>query len=129
MTIMPSDLPLKSTGVAEELQDAVADVFPLFESVQGLARLGVKVKFTVAPSEILATITVEPDAVQVLPALLESLDEARPAGSLPTGELIVKGSMCQRTVKLTVLIPFGWVTPAELAVLTGTDAADPSGLL
>lgn len=128
MTIMPSGLPLKSTGVAEDIQDAVADVFPLFESVQGLARLGVKVKFTVAPSEILATITVTPDAVQVLPALLESLDETRP-GSLPTGELIVKGSMCQRTVKLTVLIPFGWVTPAELAVLTGTDDADPSGLL
>ncbi|MEU3279199.1 hypothetical protein [Streptomyces antibioticus] len=128
MTIMPSDLPLKSTGVAEDIQDAVADAFPLFEAVQGLARLGVRVEFTVAPSKILATITVTPDAVQVLPALLESLDEARP-GALPTGQLIVKGSMCQRTVTLTVLIPFGWVTPAELAVLTGTGDADPSGLL
>ncbi|MGN9763023.1 hypothetical protein [Streptomyces sp. SD31] len=128
MTIMPSHLRLKSTGVAEDLQDAVADVFPLFEAVQGLARLGVRVEFTVAPSKILATITVTPDAVQVLPALLESLDEARP-GSLPTGQLIVKGSMCQRTVILTVLIPFGWVTPTELAVLTGTADADPSGLL
>ncbi|MGW3200008.1 hypothetical protein ACWDBD_36685 [Streptomyces sp. NPDC001118] len=128
MTIMPSGLPLSSTGVASDVQDAVADVFPLFESVQGLARLGVHVEFTVAPSKILATITVTPDAVQVLPALLESLDEARP-GSLPNGQLVVKGSMCQRTVTLTVLIPFGWVTTAELAVLTGTADADPSGLL
>ncbi|MGW2724113.1 hypothetical protein [Streptomyces sp. NPDC001492] len=128
MTIMPSDLPLKSTGVAEELGDAVGEAILLFQSVQALARLGVSVEFTVAPSKIVATITVTPEAVKVLPALLETLDGARPA-KLPTGQLAVKGSMFQRTVTLTVLIPFGWVTPAELAMLTGTGDADPSGLL
>ncbi|MFI2764847.1 hypothetical protein ACH5A3_39460 [Streptomyces echinatus] len=128
MTIMPSDLPLSSTGVAAELKDGIGEAFLLFESVKQLSRLGVSVEFTVSPTQILATITVEPGAVHVLPALLETIDDARP-GSLPTGQLVVKGSMCQRTVKLTVLIPFGWVTSGELAVLTGTTTADPSELL
>lgn len=39
------------------------------------------------------------------------------------------GEMCQGTVTLRVLIPQGWVTAQELAVLTGTADADPSDLL
>ncbi|MEU3433070.1 hypothetical protein [Streptomyces sp. NPDC006863] len=128
MTIMPADLPLSSTGIAEDVQDAVADAFPLFESVQKLARLGVSIAFEVAPSRIVATITVTPDAVKVLPALLEEIDDARP-GQMPNGKLVVTGSMCQGTVVLQVLIPQEWVTPEELAVLTGTAIADPSDLL
>ncbi|MFY0516070.1 hypothetical protein [Streptomyces anulatus] len=128
MTIMPADLPLSSTGIAEDVQDAVTDAFPLFESVQNLARLGVSVTFTVAPSRIVATITVTKDAVTVLPALLEQIDDARP-GQLPDGKLVVTGSMCQGTVTLRVLIPQEWVTAQELAVLTGTVLADPSHLL
>lgn len=128
MTIMPADLPLSSTGIAEDVQDAVADAFPLFESVQNLARLGVSVTFEVAPSRIVATIKVAADAVKVLPALLEEIDDTRP-GRLPDGQLVVTGSMCQGTVILRVLIPQEWVTPGELAVLTGTTAADPSDLL
>ncbi|UZI33975.1 hypothetical protein [Streptomyces sp. VB1] len=128
MTIMPSDLPLSSTGIAEDVQDAVADAFPLFESVQTLARVGVSVTFAVAPSRIVATITVTKDAVTVLPALLEEIDDARP-GQLPDGKLVVTGSMCQGTVTLRVLIPQEWVTAQELAVLTGTALADPSDLL
>jgi ubiquinone biosynthesis protein UbiJ len=128
MTIMPADLPLSSTGITEDVQDAVADAFPLFESVQKLARLGVSVSFTVAPKRIVATITVTAGAVQVLPALLEEIDDARP-GQLPDGKLVVTGSMCQGTVTLRVLIPQEWVSAEELAVLTGTVAADPSNLL
>lgn len=128
MTIMPADLPLSSTGIAEDVQEAVNEVFPLFESVQGLARLGVSVTFKVAPSRIVATIRVTADAVQVLPALLEEIDDARP-GQMPDGKLVVTGSMCQGTVTLRVLIPQEWVTAEELAVLTGTAAADPSHLL
>ncbi|WP_042404397.1 hypothetical protein [Streptacidiphilus carbonis] len=128
MTIMPADLPLSSTGIAEDVQDAVADAFPLFESVQKLARLGVSVAFEVAPSRIVATIKVTAEAVHILPALLEELDDARP-GQLPDGLLVVTGSMCQGMVVLRVLIPQEWVTPEELAVLTGTAVADPSHLL
>ncbi|MFD8268494.1 hypothetical protein [Streptomyces althioticus] len=128
MTIMPPNMPLSSTGIAEDVQDAVADVFPLFESVQNLARLGVSVHFEVAPSRIVATIKVAADAVKVLPALLEEVDDTRP-GRLPNGQLVVTGSMCQGTVTLRVLIPQEWVTPEELAVLTGTADADPSDLL
>lgn len=72
MTIMPSDLPLNSAGLAEDFNDAVAEVFPLFQEVQKLARLGIGVEFTVAPSTIVATITVTPTATKVLPALLAS---------------------------------------------------------
>ncbi|MFI9311191.1 hypothetical protein [Streptomyces triculaminicus] len=128
MTIMPADLPLSSTGVAEDVQEAVNEVFPLFESVQKLARLGVSIAFEVAPSRIVATIKVTADAVKVLPALLEEIDDTRP-GQLPDGRLVVTGSMCQGTVTLRVLIPQEWVTPEELAVLTGTATADPSDLL
>ncbi|MFF3958824.1 hypothetical protein ACFYY1_37315 [Streptomyces sp. NPDC001890] len=128
MTIMPADMPLSSTGIAEDVQEAVNEVFPLFESVQNLARLGVSVAFEVAPSRIVATIKVTADAVKVLPALLEEIDDARP-GQLPDGKLVVTGSMCQGTVTLRVLIPQEWVTPEELAVLTGTAIADPSDLL
>ncbi|NGO48646.1 hypothetical protein [Streptomyces ureilyticus] len=128
MTIMPADLPLSSTGIAEDVQEAVNEVFPLFESVQNLARLGVSVAFEVAPSRIVATIRVTADAVQVLPTLLEEIDDARP-GQLPDGKLVVTGSMCQGTVTLRVLIPQEWVTAEELAVLTGTAVADPSNLL
>ncbi|WP_331718707.1 hypothetical protein [Streptomyces sp. NBC_00212] len=128
MTIMPADLPLSSTGITEDVQDAVADAFPLFESVQKLARLGVNVTVEVAPSRIVATIRVTKDAVTVLPALLEEIDDARP-DSLPDGKLVVTGSMCQGTVVLRVLIPQEWVTPEELAVLTGTAITDPSDLL
>ncbi|MFI0901843.1 hypothetical protein [Streptomyces sp. NPDC020983] len=128
MTIMPADMPLSPTGITEDVQDAVADAFPLFESVQKLARLGVSVAFEVAPSRIVATIVVTADAVKVLPALLEEIDDTRP-GRLPNGQLVVTGSMCQRTVTLRVLIPQEWVSPEELAVLTGTATADPSHLL
>ncbi|MFE7212513.1 hypothetical protein ACFU93_21465 [Streptomyces sp. NPDC057611] len=128
MTIMPADMPLSSTGIASEVQEAVTEVFPLFESVQKLARLGVRVAFEVAPSRIVATIRVTADAVKVLPALLEEIDDARP-GQLPDGKLVVTGSMCQGTVTLRVLIPQEWVTSEELAVLTGTAVADPSELL
>ncbi|PJE97155.1 hypothetical protein CUT44_14340 [Streptomyces carminius] len=128
MTIMPPRLPLSPSGIAEDVQDAVADVFPLFESVQSLARLGVRIAFEVAPSRIVATITVTADAVKVLPALLEEIDDARP-GQLPNGQLVVTGSMCQGTVTLRVVIPQEWVTPEELAVLTGTATADPTNLL
>lgn len=128
MSIMPSDLPLNATGIGEDFNDAIAETFPLFEQVQGLARLGVSVEFTVAPSRIVATITVTPTATNVLPALLAEIDGARP-GALPDGQLAVTGSMCQGTVTLRVLIPRGWVTADELAVLTGTTTADPSDLL
>ena len=128
MTIMPADMPLSSTGIAEDVQEAVNEVFPLFESVQKLARLGVSVAFEVAPSRIVATIRVAANAAQVLPALLEEIDDARP-GQLPDGKLVVTGSMCQGTVTLRVLIPQEWVTAQELAVLTGTVLADPSNLL
>ncbi|MFJ3914405.1 hypothetical protein [Streptomyces vinaceus] len=128
MTIMPSDLPLNATGITEDVQDAVADAFPLFESVQNLARLGVSVEFTVAPSTIIATITVSATAASVLPALLAEIDDARPI-RLAAGGLAVLGSMCQGTVTLRVLIPQGWVTAEELAVLVGTADADPSDLL
>ncbi|MET9209647.1 hypothetical protein ABZW38_31495 [Streptomyces bacillaris] len=128
MTIMPADIPLSSTGIAEDVQEAVNEVFPLFESVQKLARLGVSVAFQVAPSRIVATIRVAANAAQVLPALLEEIDDARP-GQLPDGKLVVTGSMCQGTVTLRVLIPQEWVTAQELAVLTGTALADPSNLL
>ncbi|WP_433406995.1 hypothetical protein [Streptomyces sp. CA-146814] len=128
MTIMPADIPLSSTGIAEDVQEAVNEVFPLFESVQNLARLGVSVAFEVAPSRIVATIRVAANAAQVLPALLEEIDDARP-GQLPDGKLVVTGSMCQGTVTLRVLIPQEWVTAQELAVLTGTALADPSNLL
>ncbi|MFF3127778.1 hypothetical protein ACFVRD_37040 [Streptomyces sp. NPDC057908] len=128
MTIMPADMPLSSTGIAEDVQEAVNEVFPLFESVQKLARLGVSVAFEVAPSRIVATIRVAANAAQVLPALLEEIDDARP-GQLPDGKLVVTGSMCQGTVTLRVLIPQEWVTAQELAVLTGTAVADPSNLL
>ncbi|MGW6588415.1 hypothetical protein [Streptomyces globisporus] len=128
MTIMPAHIRLSSTGIAEDVQDAVADAFPLFESVQNLARLGVSVTFEVAPSRIVATIRVAANAAQVLPALLEEIDDARP-GQLPDGKLVVTGSMCQGTVTLRVLIPQEWVTAQELAVLTGTALADPSNLL
>ncbi|MEU2899591.1 hypothetical protein ABZ690_08310 [Streptomyces sp. NPDC006967] len=128
MTIMPADMPLSSTGIAEDVQEAVNEVFPLFESVQKLARLGVSVAFEVAPSRIVATIKVTADAVKVLPALLEEIDDARP-GQLPDGKLVVTGSMCQGTVTLRVLIPQEWVTAEELAVLTGAAVADPSDLL
>ncbi|RPK69898.1 hypothetical protein EES45_36335 [Streptomyces sp. ADI97-07] len=128
MTIMPADMPLSSTGIAGDVQDAVNEVFPLFESVQKLARLGVSVAFEVAPSRIVATIRVAANAAQVLPALLEEIDDARP-GQLPDGKLVVTGSMCQGTVTLRVLIPQEWVTAQELAVLTGTVLADPSNLL
>lgn len=128
MTIMPSDLPLNAAGLAEEFNDAVDQVFPLFQEVQGLARHGVNVEFTVAPSVIVVTLTVAPTATNILPALLAEIDDARP-GSLPGGQLVVTGSMCQGTVRLRVLIPQGWVTREELAVLTGTATADPSDLL
>lgn len=128
MTIMPGNMPLSSTGIAEDVQEAVNEVYPLFESVQKLARLGVSIAFQVAPSRIVATIKVTADAVQVLPALLEEIDGARP-GQLPDGKLVVTGSMCQATVTLRVLIPQEWVTAEELAVLTGTASADPSNLL
>ncbi|MDG5807892.1 hypothetical protein P9869_35650 [Streptomyces ossamyceticus] len=128
MTIMPSDLPLNAAGLAEDFSEAVNQVFPLFQEVQGLARHGVNIQFTVAPSVIVVTLTVTPTATKVLPALLAEIDDARP-GSLPNGQLVVTGSMCQGTVKLRVLIPMGWVSAEELAVLTGTADADPSGLL
>ncbi|MFK0203467.1 hypothetical protein [Streptomyces lavendulae] len=128
MTIMPSDLPIDGTGITEGFTDAAAEVFPLFQEVQGLARLGLNVEFTVAPSSIIATITVTPAAASVLPALLTEIDGARP-GSLPNGRLVVTGEMFQGTVTLRVLIPEGWVTAEELAVLTGTTTADPSTLL
>lgn len=101
---------------------------PLFQSIQKLARLGVRIAFEVAPSRIVATITVTAEAVKVLPALLEEIDDARP-GSLPDGKLVVTGSMCEGNVTLRVLIPQEWVTAEELAVLTGTADADPSDLL
>lgn len=128
MSIMPSDMPLHATGITNDIVDAVAAVFPLFEDVQGLARLGVRVAFEVAPSTIIATITVAPAAVSVLPALLAEIDDARP-GSLPDGQLVVTGSMCEGIVLLKVLIPKGWVSAGELAVLTGTASTDPSHLL
>jgi hypothetical protein len=128
MSIMPSDLPLNITGITDDLNDAIAETFPLFQEVQGLARLGIGVHFEVAPSTIIATITVSPTAANVLPALLAEIDDARP-GSLPDGKLVVTGSMCQGTVTLRVLIPEAWVTAEELAVLTGTATADPSHLL
>jgi hypothetical protein len=128
MTIMPSDLPLNSTGITEDFNDAVAEVFPLFQEVQQLARLGVSVEFTIAPSTIVATITVTPTATKILPDLLAELDNARP-GSLPNGRLVVRGDMFQGTVTLRVLIPQGWVTAQELAVLTGTADADLTDLL
>ncbi|MFI9206415.1 hypothetical protein [Streptomyces sp. NPDC053048] len=128
MSIMPSDMPLHATGITNDVLDAVATVFPLFEDVQGLARLGVRVAFEVAPSTIIVTITVTPAAVSVLPALLAEIDDARP-GSLPNGQMVVTGSMCEGVVLLKVVIPQGWVTPEELAVLTGTVSADPSRLL
>lgn len=128
MTIMPADMPLSPTGVAREVQETVTEVWPLFEAVQKLARLGVSVAVEVAPSRIVATITVTKDAVTVLPALLEEIDDTRP-GALPDGQLVVTGSMCQGTVTLRVLIPQEWVTAEELAVLTGTAVADPSDLL
>ncbi|MEU8530099.1 hypothetical protein AB0C77_31650 [Streptomyces sp. NPDC048629] len=128
MTIMPSDLPLNITGITEDVQDAVADAFPLFESVQMLARLGVSVEFSVAPSTIIATIAVTPTATSVLPALLAELDDAR-TGTLPTsGNLCVTGLMCQGAVMLRIVIPEGWVTAAELAVLTGTASIDTTDL-
>ncbi|CAM5435588.1 putative protein OS=Streptomyces fumanus OX=67302 GN=GCM10018772_70350 PE=4 SV=1 [Streptomyces fumanus] len=128
MTIMPADMPLSSTGIAQEVQETVNEVFPLYASIQKLARLGVRVAFEVAPSRIVATITVTADAVTVLPALLEEIDDARPVQS-GTGQLIVLGSMCERTVTMKVVIPPTWVSPRELAVLTGTADADPSDLL
>ena len=128
MSIMPSDLPVNVTGITENIHDAIAEVFPLFQEVQGLARLGVCVAFEVAPSTIIATITVTPTATPVLPALLAEIDDARP-GSLPGGQLVVTGSMCQGTVVLRVVIPEAWVSAEELAVLTGTATADPSDLL
>ncbi|MGC9478777.1 hypothetical protein ACP4I1_32140 [Streptomyces sp. WG4] len=128
MTIMPADMPLSSTGIAQEVRETAIEVFPLFQSIQKLARLGVRIAFEVAPSRIVATITVTPNAVKVLPALLEEIDDARP-GSLPDGQLVVLGSMCEGTVTLTVVIPQEWVTPKELAVLIGTADADPSDLL
>ncbi|WP_329564565.1 hypothetical protein OG711_38825 (plasmid) [Streptomyces uncialis] len=129
MTIMmPSDLPVNPTGIANDLTDTVTEVFPLFAGVQMLARHGVSVEVTVAPSTIVATITVTPTAAPVLPAILAEIDDARP-GSLPGGRLAVTGTMCQGTVTLRVLIPQDWVTADELAVLTGTATADPSRLL
>ncbi|MBD0844211.1 hypothetical protein [Streptomyces sp. TRM68416] len=128
MTIMPANVPLSATGIAQEVRETAIEVFPLFQSIQKLARLGVRIAFEVAPSRIVATITVTADAVKVLPALLEEIDDARP-GSLPDGKLVVTGSMCEGNVTLRVLIPQEWVTPEELAVLTGTADADPSHLL
>ncbi|MDA5279862.1 hypothetical protein [Streptomyces sp. Isolate_45] len=128
MTIMPSDLPLNYTGIVEDVTDAVADAFPLFESVQKLARLGVELAFEVAPSTIIVTFTVAPAATSVLPALLAEIDNAQPL-RLSSGRLAVTGSMCQGTVTLRVLIPEGWVSAEELAVLTGIVIADPSTLL
>ncbi|MGW9440614.1 hypothetical protein [Streptomyces sp. NPDC055607] len=181
MTIMHSDLPVSSTGIAAELKDGIDEAFLVFgtvkqmsevgidaeitvspaeilttitvqpdqahllstsltkkddaseaaslvsESVKQLSRLGVDVAFTISPTQILATITVQPDQAHLLPALLKVIDDPRP-GSLPTGQMVVKGSMCQKTVKLTVLIPFGWVTAEELAVLTGTASVDTTDL-
>ncbi|MFD9453428.1 hypothetical protein ACFWBC_10100 [Streptomyces sp. NPDC059985] len=128
MTIMPSNLPLNFTGIVEDVNDAVADTFPLFESVQKLARLGIELAFEVAPSTIIVTFTVTPTATSVLPALLAEIDHAKPQ-RLASGRLAVTGSMCQGTVILRVLIPENWVTAEELAVLTGAATADPSDLL
>ncbi|MFH8620128.1 hypothetical protein ACH4E8_34310 [Streptomyces sp. NPDC017979] len=128
MTIMPSGLPLDHIGLTEELTDATAEAFPLFEQVQKLARLGLNIEFTVAPSSIIATITVTPAAKSVLLVLLAEIDDARP-GKLASGRLAVCGTMFQGTVQLRVLIPEGWATSQELAVLTGAATVDPSTLL
>jgi hypothetical protein len=128
MTIMPSDLPLNFTGITDDIHDAINETFPLFQEVQGLAKLGVRIAFEVAPSRITATITVKRTAARILPALLAEIDNARP-GALPDGRLVVTGEMCQGTVTLRVLIPEAWVTADELAVLTGTATTDPGHLL
>ncbi|MFB7584611.1 hypothetical protein [Streptomyces hydrogenans] len=128
MTIMPSDLPLNPTGIAETVQDTVNEVFPLFAEIQMLARTGIRVSVEVAPSSIIATITVEKDAAYVLPALLAEIDDARPGTPLPNGQMVVTGSMCQGAVTLRVVIPEGWVSADELAVLTGTASFDTTDL-
>ncbi|WP_330335781.1 hypothetical protein OHS33_39300 (plasmid) [Streptomyces sp. NBC_00536] len=128
MTIMPSNLPLNFTGIVEDVNDTVADAFPLFESVQKLAQYGINVAVEVAPSTIVVTFTVTPTATNMLPALFAEIDNAQPV-TLSSGRLAVTGSMCQGTVTLRVLVPENWVTAEELAVLTGAATADPSDLL
>ncbi|MFJ7271947.1 hypothetical protein ACIQV3_35825 [Streptomyces sp. NPDC099050] len=123
MTIMDHPgLPLRADGVTDDVRDSLADAFPLFESVQTLARLGIRVAFEVSPSVILATLTVGPAAMPVLPSLLAGLDSANitaaPDGS--GAQYAVTGSMCQGVVILRVLVPAGWVTAAELATLINT---------
>ncbi|MFZ3476086.1 hypothetical protein ACODT4_44655 [Streptomyces sp. 2.9] len=124
MTIMDHHLPLNPEGITGELSDALADGFPLFESVQTLARLGIRVTFEVSPSVIVANLTVSWSATSVLPRLLDKLDQANIVATPgDSGQFIVTGSMCQGVVMLRVLIPAGWVTATELASLInpGTD--------
>lgn len=128
MTIMPSHLPVSATGITTEVVESVTEVFPLYAEVQRLARLGITAEAQVAPSSIVVTLTVAPAAMPVLPALLAEIDQAR-TGSLPEGQLVVTGEMCQGTVTLRVVVPRGWVSEQELAVLAGTADADPSSLL
>ncbi|MGK4578451.1 hypothetical protein [Kitasatospora sp. HPMI-4] len=128
MTIMPPDLPLNASGIVSDIYDSIGEAFSVFAEVQSLAGLGIHLAVEVEPGRICATLTVEPRAAAVLPALLAEIDAARP-GALPGGRLVVTGSMCQGTVIVRVLIPENWVSAEELAVLTGTVSADPSTLL
>ncbi|MEU8828803.1 hypothetical protein [Streptomyces sp. NPDC048636] len=128
MTIMPSGMPVNPTGMANEVQDTINEVFPLYAEVQMLAQRGVYVSVEVAPSKVVVTIKVARSVAATLPELLAHIDDTRP-GQLPSGQLAVTGTMCQGSALLRVLIPESWVSAEELALLTGSESADPTSLL
>lgn len=112
MSIMPH-LP---SVAADEVHHTLAEVWPLYTSVQVAARAGIYTAIEVQPSSIRVTIEVSADRAQILPDLLADIADPHVA-STADGRHAVVGRLYEGTITIQVVTPPHWVTRAELDVL------------
>ncbi|MFV8133154.1 hypothetical protein [Streptomyces syringium] len=120
MSIMAvtTSAPLKPAA-AEDFSDVVGDVFPVYEGVQNLTRIGVSASIIIQSGEIVATVSLAPEAVAagLLPAIVGELEDPGVIRSKEGSGLLVTGSMAQGNVTVRVKVPEQYLPVARTGTL------------
>ncbi|MFG2236137.1 hypothetical protein ACGFNX_40145 [Streptomyces sp. NPDC048723] len=125
MTIIAtSAAPIRPQAAVDALDDVVADAFSLFDEVQGLAKLGVRLALTVLPGRIAADVTLQPESAGLLARLAGELENT--SITYTPAEVGIVGSMGQGNIAVRITVGRAHLTAGDLEDLVAAVDLDPT---
>ncbi|MFH8410374.1 hypothetical protein ACH4FX_37210 [Streptomyces sp. NPDC018019] len=122
MSIISAALPLRPEALTNGVEDVVSEAWSVYEDVKSLARIGVDISVTVNPGTITADLTVSPQAVHLLPALIDELEDSGITRT-PGGARIL-GTMCEGRVHLRITVDSAEITVDRIEALVASVDTD-----